>query len=251
MKRNNIILFVFTLCIFCLCSCGLESDLEKEGNKFEEPPSEKIEMIKDSSDYVGAEWTIEELTSHLTDLGFTNIRSVSCKPDADNYQDNIFEVSIERNFLKTGSWEAGERFNVDAEISIYYNESPLLTSENCPLLVKVLTGKEISYWNFCNQYDGHYVEFDAYVTNHSTYDGGTSHIIEVTGGDYDGVSEIKPYVDECFDGLIIRIGDRKWGNEINKNVEPGDNVTVRGIVDASWAKYFKRLYVEAMYMDIR
>ena len=211
----------------------------------------RITMPYSTSDYIGSDWTIETITKHFEELGFTNIRAVPCEPDDDNYEINIREIVISKGLFNTDPWEAGEEFNADAEISIYYNEFPILTIDNCDDLVTVLTSKNMDYMTFCEKYDGRYVEFDAYVIEHLTYDGGTSHIIDVTGGDYDGETEIDAYKPETYAGLNIRIGDRTWDNSINENVQVGDNVTVSGRIDASWAEYFKCLYIETMHLNKR
>jgi len=223
----------------------------EDDNKAETANKGKIVMPYSSADYCGEDWTLEELTEHLKELGFTNIVATPCDPDDDNYKINIRELYIETGLFSTDPWEAGEEYKADAEISIYYNEFPLLTVENCPDLVTVLTSKEMSYMSFANSYDGRYVEFDAYVTSHITYDGGTSHIIDVTGGNYDGTKDLEHYDESYYDGLIIRIGDRTWGNSINESVEPGDNVKVSGRIDASWCEYYKTLYVETMSLERR
>lgn len=211
----------------------------------------RITIPYSTSDYIGSDWTIETITKHFEELGFTNIRAVPCEPDDDNYEINIREIVISKGLFNTDPWEAGEEFNADAEISIYYNEFPILTIDNCDDLVTVLTSKNMDYMTFCEKYDGRYVEFDAYVIEHLTYDGGTSHIIDVTGGDYDGETEIDAYKPETYAGLNIRIGDRTWDNSINENVQVGDNVTVSGRIDASWAEYFKCLYIETMHLNKR
>jgi hypothetical protein len=223
----------------------------KEKNTSNSMPNGEIKMPNSTSDYIGSEWTIETLTEHLKGLGFTNIHAVPCDPDDDNFRINIREMVIETGRVSTDPWNAGDEFNSNAEISIYYNESPLLTVDNCPDLLNVLTSKDMSYIQFCSKYDGQYVEFDAYVTHHLTYDGGTSHIINVTGGDYDGTTALGTYDYSIYDGLIIRVGDRTWLNSVSKAVSEGDNVTVSGRIDASWAEYFKCLYVETMYMGKR
>ena len=211
----------------------------------------KIVMPKNTSDYIGSEYTIDTLTEHFTQLGFNNIRIVPCEPDNDNYKINIREITIETGWFSDDPWEAGEKFDSEAEITIYYNEFPLLTVDNCPDLITVLTSKDMDYTTFANKYDGQYVEFEAYVTTHSTYDGGTSHIIDVTGGDYDGVSEVGHYDDEYYNGLIIRVGDRTYGNDIDESVEEGENVTVSGKIDASWCEYYEQLYIECLYLSKR
>lgn len=214
-------------------------------------PSNTIVMPNSTSDYIGSEWTIETITEHFKELGFENIRTVPCEPDDNNYEINIREMVIETGLFSTDPWEVGDEFSADAEITIYYNEFPLLTTENCSDLVTILTSKDMDYMSFADKYDGRYVEFEAYVTSHTTYDGGTSHIINVTGGDYDGTSELGHYDEEYNNGLVIRIGDRTMGNSIDESVEEGQNVTVSGKIDASWCVYYKQLYVECQSLSKR
>ena len=210
-------------------------------------PSGKIKMPKNTSDYIASEWTVDTLIRHFEDLGFTKIRTVACDPDDDRFNLNIFEMTIATGLFSDDPWEAGEEFDPDAEITIYYNEYPLLTIENCPDLVTVLTSKDMSYTSFCTKYDGRYIEFDAYVVGHLTYDGGTSHVISVTGGDYDGKTD-EP---SNYKGLVIHIGNRTWGSNIDESVQVGDNVKVRGRINLSWAEYYKCLYVETMKLSRR
>ncbi|MBE7021272.1 MAG: hypothetical protein E7411_07585 [Ruminococcaceae bacterium] len=222
----SIIIFVFGL-----TACDSVSDSSSNG---------KIKMPNSTEYYIGSEWTIESLTGHLKELGFTNIRSVPCEPDDDNYEINIREMYIQTGMFSTDPWEAGEEYKPDAEISIYYNEIPLLTIDNCPDLKTALYSTDIDYMTFANKYDGRYVEFDAYVYDHITYMGDTSHIIDVAGGD--GSSEGAP-------GLIVRIGDRTWGSDIDESVEKGDLVKVSGRIDASQCEYYKHLYVECRILE--
>ncbi len=230
----------------------LESNPSKTESKEEtKKNSSKIKMPKNSKDYVGSDWTIDSLIQHFKDLGFTNIMTVPCAPSDDKFDNNIFETTISTNRFSTDPWIAGDEFESDAEITIYYNESPKLTIENCPDLLTVLTSKDMSFSSFCTKYDGRYVEFDAYVVEHIIYDGGTSHIIDVAGGDYDQKTNLNAYDPSTYNGLIIRIGDRTWGNNINESVEVGDHVIVRGRIDLSWAEYFKIMYVETMEMNLR
>ena len=125
----------------------------------------------------------------------------------------------------------------------------MLTVESCSDIATILTSKDIDYLAFAEKYDGKYVEIDGYVITHSTYDGGTSHIIEVVGGDYIDGSEVGYLGD--YDGLIIRIGNRTHGNMINEFVEVGDNVKIKGRVDLSWSEFHKNLYIETRYLDWR
>ena len=211
----------------------------------------KIIMPNSAKYYIGSEWTIETITEHFEALGSQNIRAIPCEPNDDNYKTNIREIYIETGLFSTDPWEAGEAFAPDAEISIYYNEFPVLTAANCPDLATVLSSKDMNYLTFCKKYDGRYVEFDAYVVGHNTYNGGVEHIIDGTGGDYDGQTEVDASDESTFDGLIIRIGDRTFGSEINKGVDVGDHVFVSGRIDKGWAEYFKCLYVETMELSRR
>lgn len=266
MKKYIVLLLALPLAIFLLTACGTDTEddlivsssetdnaISEENSLDEEAEitSDEIEMPYSSADYCGADWTLESLTAHLKKLGFTTIETVPCAPDDDKYESNIFEVYIEKGLFSTELWEAGEKYDPDDKITIYYNEFPLLTVENCPDLLTVLTSRDIDYMTFANKYDGRYVEFNAYVTSHTIYDGGTSHIVNVTGGDYNGETELGHYDAEYYDGLIIRIGDRTWGNHIDESVEEGDNVFVSGKIDASWCEYYGMLYVECCDLSIR
>lgn len=266
MKKYIAFLLAFLFASFLLTACetdtedgftasssGTDNVISEENSPDTavESTSDEIEMPYSSADYCGAEWTLESLTEHLKELGFTTIETIPCDPDDDKYEANIFEIYIQTGLFSTDPWEAGEKYDPDDKITIYYNEFPILTVENCPDLLTVLTSKDIDYMTFANKYDGRYVEFNAYVTSHTTYDGGTSHIINVTGGDYNGETELGHYDAEFYDGLIIRIGDRTWGNNINESVEEGDNVLVSGRIDASWCEYYKMLYIECRNLSIR
>lgn len=216
--------------------------IEQDNTEEDIKSSEKIVMPKSAEDYIGSEWTIETITEHFTELGFTNIRAHPLNPSEESYDKNIISVEIKTGWVSYDPWDTGDEFDADAEISIYYNEFPILTIDNCPDLVTILTSKDMGYMTFCKEYDGRYVRFEAYVNSHTTYDGGTSHIISVAGGDYsaDGAA-----------GLIIHIGDRSWGNQINYGVDEGDPIIVSGRIDASWAEYYKCVYVETMDLSRR
>ena len=73
-------------------------DEEKTESKEEtKKPSGKIKMPKNTEDYIGSEWTVDTLTQHFKDLGFTNIRTVPCDPDDDRFDNNIFESGSKKN----------------------------------------------------------------------------------------------------------------------------------------------------------
>ena len=165
------------------------------------PVEEKIVMPYSSVDYCGEDWTLEELTEHLTELGYTNLSAVACDPDDRRYKSNIFEVTIETGLFSAGPWEAGEEFKADAEISIYYNEFPLLTVENCPDLWAVLYNKEASGEDFAIKYDGRYVEFEACIYKNEVASITLDRTITVTGK-FDAEGETS--------GQVIHIGGL-WG----------------------------------------
>lgn len=259
-KQNNKIalLFLAILMVLYLIACGSDADSTNETSsnitspgsentksKTVETSSGKIVMPNSTADYIGSEWTIETITEHFKELGFNNIRAVPCEPNDDNYENNIQEMTIETGLFSDDPWEVGDEFAADAEITIYYNEFPVLTIDNCPDLLKVLSSKKISYMSFAEEYDERYVKFEAFVTNH--FNG----IIDVTGGDYDGSREPGHFDEEYYNGLIIRIGDRSWDNNLDKSVKEGQNVTVSGKIDASWSKYYKQLYVEGLSLTKR
>lgn len=227
---------------------GATSDSETNADDASNQSTEKIIMSQGASEYIGASWTIDSLTEHFKEMGFTNISTIPCEPDNDNYEKNIFELYIETGWFGSEPWEAGDEFEPDAEISIYYNESPLLTIENCDDLATVLTSQDMSYSTFAEKYDGHYVKFDGYVTYHITYNAGTDHIIQVTGGDYDGSVELGHSDDGYYDGLNIYIGDRTMNNSIDESVDEGTSVTVSGRISAEWSDYYGNLYVETIYL---
>lgn len=234
MKRT---VFFLGVLIFMLTGCALDS-IQNSSTKEEG----KIEMPYDSEKYCGSEWTIESLTEHLKDLGFTNIKTEPCEPSDDDYNQNIFEICIKTGLFSTGPWKKGEKYEPDALISVYYNESPTLTIKNCPDLKNVLITKKKDYMKFAKKYDGRYIKFNGYIHSHSTYDGGTSHIIDVA---YGNKLEDEPT------GELIRIGDRTKSSVIDDTVEEGDLVAVSGRIDASWCKFYKQLYIECMQLELR
>lgn len=229
----------------------MESDPAQDTSGKQNHPEDKITMPQGAADYIGSDWTIESLIEHFEKMGFTNIDAIPCEPNDDNYESNIFELYIETGWFSTDPWKAGDEFKSDAEISIYYNESPLLTVENCPDLVTVLTSQDMSYTDFAEKYNGRYVKFDGYVTYHITYNAGIDHIIMVTGGDYDGSMELGISDDGYYNGLNIYIGDRVMNNSINESVEEGDPVTISGKVDVDWSEYYGNLYVETLCLNRR
>ena len=232
MKNRIIALLTVLILIFVLSACDA-GETTNNG---------KIKMPKSTEEYIDSDWTVDSITEHFKELGFTKFRTVPCDPDDDKYEKNIFEMYIETGMFSTDPWEAGQEFDADSEISIYYNEFPMLTIDNCPDLKTALYTTDLSYTSFASEYDGRYVEFEGYVHSHTTYDGGTSHIIDVAAGNAS---------DKDAPGLIVRIGDRTWGNNINESVEEGDLVIVSGKIDESWCDYYNQFYVECQVLERR
>lgn len=224
MKKIIYLISSFIVCVGMLTACVSETTSNNE----------KIEMPYASADYISSEWTLESLTEHFKEMGFSSFENVPCEPSEDNYENNIFELEICTGWASEDPWEAGESFNSDDKIMIYYNKYPLLTVENCPDLVTVLTSNDMDYMSFVEKYDGRYVEFDASVIEHLTYNGEIDHIINVAGD---------------LNGLPIRIGNLTWGCSINESAQEGDLVIVSGRIDKSQSEYFKMLYVETLYMN--
>lgn len=227
-----IITLVMIISCFAFSACDF-SDIEGDSSK--DTPT-TITMPYNSTDYTN--WDIDSLVKHFQDLGFTNIEKTPHKPDDDNYRENIFDVQIKKGWLSEDPWEAGEKFKSDKKISIIYNQFPLLTTDNCPELSLILENRtEINAEEFVNNYDGRYVEFNAYVSYH-TYEY-TIRIIQVRGGDYSSNNT---------SGYQIYIGDRDWDAEIDTSVEVGDNVLVSGKIDASWTEYYGTVYVQTLLL---
>ena len=232
MKKIISVLLLLTLILSILTSCDDAAT----------PKSEKIEMPHSSTDYIGDEYTLESLTEHFRELGFTSFENIPCDPDNDNFRNNIFVIEICTGLFSEDPWEAGEKFNSTDKIKIYYNEFPLLTPDNCPDLKEVLTNPSSDYKAFAKKYDGRYVEFDAYVYSHLTYNAGLDHIIDVAGGDYNETGA---------PGHIVRMGDRTFDGVLNTEVKEGENVVAVGTVDFSWSEYFKQLFVECYRLHYR
>ncbi len=223
--------FIAAIILIMLCSCFVACEDDASGT---------IVMPNASESYLGEDWTLETLTKHFQELGFTSFENVACEPNDDDYRDNIFALEICSGLFSENPWEAGDSFSANDTIKIYYNEAPLLTVESCPDLEIALFSDEIDYLDFAAEYDGRYIEIDAYVIEHTIYMSGSEHIINVAGG-----------IDESENGavgLLIRIGDRTLFPNIDKDVCEGDFVTVRGRIDLSQSEYFKMLYVECLYL---
>lgn len=242
MKKAFVFLCMILITVSCFCACELDNSNSS---------GEKIKMSKSSEDYCGSEYTIDELIKHFNEMGFTNIKKIPCDAESDNYMNNIFEITIKKGLISEDPWKAGEEFNADAKIRIYYNKDPLLTVENCKDLATVLTSKNIDYMTFANKYDGKYVSFNAHVVAHSTYWGDSGHVICVLGGDYNGKYELGSFDNDDYPSLLIHIGNDSYGNKVDISVKEGQKVVISGRIEADESKYYKELYVECMEMKKR
>ena len=213
-----------------------------------------ITMPYSSRDYETGEWTVDELKEHLKELGFTDIKTVGHESYFGEYSHSVYCVQIAVDSWKTDSifteyedFTKGGVVSSKNEVLIdYYYTPKALTIENCPDLAEILLGSEdgesMDFIAFANKYDGQYVRFDAYIHEHTTYMGGSKHIINVVAGD--------SFV-EAPKGCIVRIGDQSWGNSIDESVVEGQLVKVYGKVDASQSDYFKMLYIETLALKAR
>lgn len=216
---------------------------ETANNPTNNSDSVNITMPYSSKDYEF--WLLEDVINNLNSLGFYNIQTVSCKPTDDNYALNIFDIQIATGLFSDDPWESGDKFASESKITIYYNEFPLLTVDNCPDLLTILTSSDISYTSFSKEYDDRYVKFDAHIVENISYMDETEHIIEVVGGNAPSNESDKSL------GLKIRIGTRTWNNDVNTNHEENTNCTVIGKINSSWSEYYDMLYVEGLSLKPR
>lgn len=233
MKRAHFIfIFLINAILFVLFFTGCSEDLS--GNSIVE-----IEMPHDNYYYETENWTLESLITHLKDLGFSNIKTVS-------YSATEYEPSEVRS-ISIGyelGFDEGDVFRSSDKVTItYFTFEGFHTIDNCPALADILSGKSFDYVPFAEQYDGVVVEFDAVVTHSSSYLGGTGHIIEVCGGDIIDNSQNKQAIRVCLDVPLDRY--------INKDVQEGDLVHIVGTVSARDSDYFDMLYIDASYFKKR
>lgn len=245
--RLFIIVFIVLLCCYVACVGGTEGTSTSSSNSSKEDTVKKttdgkVAMPYGSASYCGADWTLESLKAHLIDLGFTNIVEYPEEPWDENCADNIFFVKIRRGWSKVSEWEAGEEFETDEEVIIRYNKAPMLTVENCPDLLTVLTSDEMSYTEFAEKYDGRYVEIDGYISSYISKEWETSRVIEMRYGNQRG---------ENLEGAEVHLGDVNWGSKIDKDIVEGELVHIRGKIDFSDTEFFQRLHVNCILYEKR
>lgn len=216
-----------------------ESNSEEPEDAVSKSDSNKITMPYGEQEYVDGDWTLEGLKAHFVELGFDaeKIEAKPVEPDDKRYKKTIFEISIKGN----NHWEAGDMFKKKAGISIYYNEWPVLTPDNCPELQQILTDSNLEkqyHYDFANTYNGRYVEFEAIVVSHLTYNNGLDHVIDVS----------QDTAAEDLSKLSIRVDPAYFAEEFDESVQVGDRVFISGKIDQRQTEYFKHLYVKTIVM---
>lgn len=128
-----------------------------------------------SSDYENGEWTVDELVSHLEELGFDNI---DIEDDESRYVSEV-SINVRVEDTESDSWFTeytdfvkGEPVrswrNVKIEVT---HPIPVLTIENYPELIEVLplrSGSDTDFeeWkSFMKEHNGEYIEFDGTITD--------------------------------------------------------------------------------------
>lgn len=222
------VLTIMLISIFVLSSCDILG---------------KSIVVPHDNDYYCETYkgSVNELVEEFKLLGFEKIELErwdyeGWKPTA------IRSVSIGNSWF---GFDAGDKFNSTDTVEIeYWGECRNLTIDNCLDFYKILTDATADYKEFVEKYDGKYIEFDGCVTDYDTYSGGTSHIVELHGGDFNKGN---------FQGLPIKVNIDvvNSDNSINKDVEEGKNVKVIGKVSDYYKDFYKRVYIYAVYLQYR
>lgn len=220
---RKITITIITFCAFLfICSCGKDE-------------STTIKMPYGTKEYIYGDWTKESLEEHFKELGFEDVKASAWPPSDGTYRVNIFEIKIDGE----KSWETDDEFKSNDSVRFKYNDPPTLRIDNNDDFETVLTSEDIDYKDFASKYDGAYVIFDGYVTEHLVWEGGTSHVIEVKGEE---------------EGLVINIKDTALTSSssgIDYSVEEGTEVHVEGKVSERWSKYYQRITLETLKLEKR
>ena len=137
MKRKIVSLYIILTCCIMIACGGSAANSDEMIHETEIVRTERITMPNTSDFYEGTEWDVESLVKHFKELGFINIKTVA--QSANKSHNIILSVSIKKGFSEE-EWMAGEEFKHDREITIRYNDSPVLTVDNCHELKNVLYG---------------------------------------------------------------------------------------------------------------
>lgn len=230
------ILIGFLLAIIAVTTVACSSEPSSGSAEVQDGEKPTYTMERSSEGYCGSDYTLEALEAHFRELGFEKFEEYPVAPDDDNYMNNILELSIQTGFFSTGGWEAGDTFDSDDTIKIYYNESPMLIVDTCPDFAYQLEGSSL-YESFASEYDGRYISFDAYVSYQLSSEITLDSIINVSGENYEY---------NQMNGIDIRIGDRTYGVELNMGLPVGTRVHVEGRIDLDWTEYYDQLYIEGL-----
>lgn len=190
-----------------------------------------VKMPNDSDFYKEKDWTWDVLEQHFIDSGFKDVSAIECEPDRYNYDNNLAYIELLSETEEGESiteWDEGDEFPESTQIKIWFISPELMTPFNSSDLKSILTNNSMSYQSFSKKYDKRELAFEGVVNDHVIFMGGTSHIIDITG--IDG------------EGLVIRI-KRGIGADIDYSVKTGDKVFVYGEVDKSDSDYFKQLCI--------
>lgn len=193
---------------------------------------EMIKMTNDSQYYMDEDWESEIVEQHFEELGFIDVARIETKPNQHNYKNNLADITItldrDGESEEISSWNVGDEFPANSPIKIWFLSSEFMTTENSQDLQAIVNDGSLSYKYFCEKYDKEDVAFEAIVTEHIVFMGGTSHIINVTG------------LEGC--GLSIRIDEAIFA-DIDYDVQPGDKVFVFGQVDKDDSQYFNQMCI--------
>ena len=167
----------------------------------------EITMPYASYQYENGAWTIEELTSHLQELGFSDIETEEYTPTG--YEDDeIYRIVIDNARF---GFDIHETFNSDAEVKIgYYVLEPNLTTVTCKELDYIFSAppnemdKAQILSAFVKEYEGKYMEFDATITESFSDVKDTQYFIALSAGDYASDKNVLFWINgTSFSGLGI------------------------------------------------
>lgn len=174
MRKTATILLILIFVSTCLSGCSKTDAFT-------------INMPYASYQYENGAWTIDELVTHLKDLGFTDIETEEYIP-AGYEDDEIYRLVIDNARF---GFDINETFDSNAEIKIgYYVLEPNLTTVTCKELDYIFTtapnemDKAQILSDFVTKYENKYMEFDATITEAFSDVGDTQYFISLSAGDY-------------------------------------------------------------------
>ncbi len=132
-------------------------------------------MPYNSNDYENGDWSLEEVVSHLEELGFEDIEVVKSESryvSEENLQVLVEDFSSDSWFTEYKDFEQGEPLHTWRKVKIEVTiPIPVLTEENSPELVSNLAMRygsdgDVALWeSFMKEHNGEYIEFDGVVTD--------------------------------------------------------------------------------------